>query len=52
MARFRVIEIRAKFKLGQDERDDVFVDITTGLARSGQDELLQWMKVFNPGRAE
>lgn len=47
-----VREIRAKFKLGQDERDDVFVDIAKGLARSGHNELLHWMKTFNPGRSE
>lgn len=49
--RAEVREIRAKFKLGQDERDDVFRDITAGLARNGRTDLLQWMSKFNPGRA-
>jgi transcriptional regulator len=47
-----VREIRAKFKLGQDERDDVFRDITVGLERYGDGELLSFMKAFNPGRAD
>jgi transcriptional regulator len=46
----KVIEQRARFKLGQDERDAVFADITDGLARSGADELLAWMRQLNPGR--
>jgi transcriptional regulator len=46
----KVIEQRARFKLGQDERDAVFADITDGLARSGADELLAWMRELNPGR--
>lgn len=46
-----VREIRAKFKLGQDERDDVFADITRGLTRTGSSDLLHWMKAFNPERA-
>jgi len=48
--RARVLETRAKFKLGQDERDDVFRDITVGLAQYGDGELLQWMKDFNTWR--
>ncbi|MGH8175786.1 MAG: FMN-binding negative transcriptional regulator [Steroidobacter sp.] len=48
--RAEVREIRAKFKLGQDERDDVFRDITVGLSRAGGSELLQWMNEFNAGR--
>lgn len=47
-----VREVRAKFKLGQDERDDVFRDIAHGLAGSGDANLLRWMKDFNPGRAD
>jgi transcriptional regulator len=50
--RAHVREIRAKFKLGQDERDAVFSDITTALGRTDQGELLQWMNDFNPGRAK
>jgi transcriptional regulator len=49
--RAEVREIRTRFKLGQDERDDVFADITIGLARTGQhDDLLQWMTAFNEHR--
>lgn len=44
-------DVRAKFKLGQDERDDVFADITQGLARTGRDDLLQWMQAFNQHRS-
>ena len=46
----KVLEQRAKFKLGQDERDAVFTEITTALGRAGSDELLAWMKELNPGR--
>ncbi|MGH8186952.1 MAG: FMN-binding negative transcriptional regulator [Steroidobacteraceae bacterium] len=50
--RARVLETRAKFKLGQDERDEVFRDIAAGLSSMGQVELLQWMRTFNPGRTD
>jgi transcriptional regulator len=46
----KVIEQRARFKLGQDERDAVFAEITEGLARSGADALVAWMRELNPGR--
>jgi transcriptional regulator len=46
----KVVEQRAKFKLGQDERDSVFTEITAALGRSGSDDLLAWMKELNPGR--
>ena len=46
----KVVEQRAKFKLGQDERDAVFGDITAALGQSGSDELLAWMRELNPGR--
>lgn len=46
----KVLEQRARFKLGQDERDCVFGEITEGLGRSGQDELRAWMRELNPGR--
>ena len=36
----KVVEQRAKFKLGQDERDAVFAEITAALARSESEELL------------
>jgi len=44
----RVVEQRARFKLGQDERDTVFADITAALDESG--ELLAWMRELNPRR--
>lgn len=46
----KVVEQRAKFKLGQDERDALFGEITEGLGRSGADDLLAWMRELNPGR--
>jgi transcriptional regulator len=46
--RANVRAIRAKFKLGQDERDDVFRDIVAGLGQAAdQDALLEWMQRFN-----
>ena len=45
-----VVEQRAKFKLGQDENDSVFAEITQSLAGSGSDALLAWMRELNPGR--
>ena len=48
----RVVDQRGVFKLGQDERDDVYADIVTGLAGQGADELIAWMRALNPGRAE
>jgi transcriptional regulator len=50
--RARVRERRAKFKLGQDERDDVYADIGAALGREGQDELRAWMAAANPSRPE
>jgi transcriptional regulator len=46
----KVVERRAKFKLGQDERDTVFADIAAGLERERPDDLLAWMRELNPGR--
>jgi transcriptional regulator len=46
----KVVEQRARFKLGQDERDTVFAEITEGLGQSGSDALLAWMRELNPGR--
>lgn len=45
-----VVEQRAKFKLGQDERDTVFSEITAALENAGSDDLLAWMRELNPGR--
>lgn len=46
----KVVEQRARFKLGQDERDTVFADISAALERSGPEALLAWMRELNPGR--
>ncbi len=46
----KVVEQRAKFKLGQDETDAVFAEITDALGRSGSDALLAWMRELNPTR--
>ncbi|HUG03015.1 MAG TPA: FMN-binding negative transcriptional regulator [Steroidobacteraceae bacterium] len=45
-----VVEQRAKFKLGQDERDAVFTDITEALDAAGSDALVARMRELNPGR--
>ena len=45
-----VIEQRARFKLGQDERDEIFSEITAALEQSGADALVAWMRELNPGR--
>ncbi len=49
--RARILETRAKFKLGQDERDDVFGDILEGLEAVGGADLHAWMKDFDRRRA-
>lgn len=43
----RVVETRAKFKLGQDERADVFADIMAGLEGEDAPDLLAWMRDFD-----
>jgi predicted FMN-binding regulatory protein PaiB len=48
--RAKVRNVRAKFKLGQDERNDVFADIMIGLNQAGRSELHSWMSELNPGR--
>ena len=45
-----VREVRATFKLGQDERDDVFDDILRGLWNTRQHALAKWMRRFDGGR--
>ena len=45
--RARILEVRAKFKLGQDEREEVFGDILSGLEATGGLELGAWMKAFD-----
>jgi len=46
----RVVEQRAKFKLGQDERDTLFAEISEALGQTDSDALLAWMRELNPGR--
>ena len=46
-----VVECHERYKLGQDERDDVFADILTGLAAEGDGALVDWMRRFNPQRS-
>jgi transcriptional regulator len=48
--RAEVVATRARFKLGQDERDDVFADIVAALSARGDAELAAMMTAFNPGR--
>jgi predicted FMN-binding regulatory protein PaiB len=42
-----VLDIRAKFKLGQDERDDTFPEILHGLEQDGKTALIEMMRDFN-----
>jgi transcriptional regulator len=42
----KIVEIRPKFKLGQDERPDVFADIMAGLDATKAGELRTWMADF------
>jgi len=44
--RARVAQTRARFKLGQDERPDVFADILAGLDHGGDGSLANWMRAF------
>ena len=46
----RVVGVRSSFKLGQDERDDVFADILRALDIRDQAELASWMRRFSAGR--
>ena len=48
--RAEVVECHERYKLGQDERDDVFADILAGLDAQEDRELIDWMRRFNPGR--
>lgn len=45
--RARILDRRAKFKLGQDERDDVFADIMAGLEATGAEDLRAWMAQYD-----
>ena len=48
--RAEVVSCREKYKLGQDERDDVYVDILAGLDAQPDAALPAWMRRFNPDR--
>ena len=43
-----VLSVQAKFKLGQDEREDVFTDIVTGLAAEGRGALAATLRQPEP----
>jgi transcriptional regulator len=45
-----VLETKATFKLGQDERDDVFEDIYTEMSKDPSQDILPWMRRYNPSR--
>jgi transcriptional regulator len=45
--RATVVETRVKFKLGQNERDDVYADIISGLLRTGNSALAHAMENIN-----
>ena len=49
--RARILHVASRFKLGQDERDDVFADILRGLELTGADDLAGWMRRFGEQRA-
>lgn len=46
----QVHAVRPKFKLGQDERDDVFSDIMAGLNHGPAADLQAWMRHYNSDR--
>lgn len=46
----KIVDAASRFKLGQDERDDVYADIHRALEAQGDDDLLAWMDAFNPTR--
>jgi transcriptional regulator len=48
--RAEVLECQERYKLGQDERDDVYADILAGLDAQPDPALPAWMRRFNPGR--
>ena len=48
--RARIVERRVKFKLGQDERDAEYAEITRALEEAGEQPLLEWMQRCNPAR--
>lgn len=46
----RIIKTESRFKLGQDENDQTFDEITDALGRAGSADLLRWMHAFNSER--
>jgi acetyl esterase len=44
--RAAIVNWHASFKLGQDERDDVFADMLIGLRAEGEQQLVSWMERF------
>lgn len=46
------LSLRGRFKLGQDERADVYHDILAGLRQAGEQPLCEWMQRFNPQRPD
>jgi predicted FMN-binding regulatory protein PaiB len=48
--RATVIAARPAFKLGQDERDDVYAELLAGLEADGEAEMAALMRTHNPGR--
>lgn len=50
--RARVLSVEAKFKLGQNERSDVFDDIVAGLRATGQEHLAAAMEAAVVARGE
>lgn len=49
--RVHIFAAKAKFKLGQDERNDVYPEIIHGLAQDGHAALIDMMNAANPERA-
>ena len=49
--RAHVLATNAKFKLGQDERDDVYPEMINGLRRAGNEALIELMTDANPSRS-
>lgn len=49
--RAHILATKAKFKLGQDERNDVYPEIIRGLANGNHADLIELMNAANPERA-
>lgn len=46
----KVLWAEPKYKLGQDERGDVYADIVSGLEADGGRDLVDWMNLYNAAR--